>query len=91
MNKTEFAKAIAEKSGLAAKDATKFIDAFAEVATDALSKGNDVALIGFGTFSRTERGARIGRNFKTGKNIQVPASKSVKFKPGKSLKESVRR
>ena len=55
-----------------------------------MNKGADVALVGFGTFSVTERAERIGRNFKTGKNIPIPASKSVKFKAGKTLKETVK-
>lgn len=52
-------------------------------------KNDDVALVGFGTFSVAERAERIGRNFKTGKNIQIPASKSVKFKAGKALRNSL--
>lgn len=89
MNKTDLIKAIAEKSGLTIKDGTKFVDAFTEVATKALSKGDDVALVGFGTFSRTDRKARSGRNFTTGRAIEIPASKSVKFKVGKMLKDAV--
>jgi DNA-binding protein HU-beta len=89
MNKTELIKAISEKSSLTAKNAAKFLDAFAEVATEALSEGKDVILMGFGSFSRVERKARVAYNFKTGKKVNVPPSKSVKFKPGKSLKDSV--
>ena len=55
-----------------------------------MKKGDDVALVGFGTFSVVNRVERIGRNFKTGKNIPIPASKSVKFKAGKTLKEAVK-
>jgi DNA-binding protein HU-beta len=89
MNKTEIIKAIADKTGLALKDSEKFLKAFTEIVAKTLSKGKDVALIGFGTFSLTKRGARVGRNFHTGKPIQVPASKTVRFKVGKNLKESV--
>jgi DNA-binding protein HU-beta len=89
MNKTEFTKEIAEASGLAMKDSEKFLKAFIEVVEKALSKGEEVALVGFGSFSVTKRGARIGRNFQTGKAIKVPASKAVKFKVGKNLKDSV--
>jgi DNA-binding protein HU-beta len=91
MNKTEIAKAITDESGLAVKDSEEFLQAFVEVVEKALAEGDDVVLVGFGTFSVAERSARIGRNFKTGKAIQVPASKTVKFKPGKSLKDSVNR
>jgi DNA-binding protein HU-beta len=72
------------------KDGEEFLQAFVEVVEKALAEGDDVALVGFGTFSVAERSARIGRNFKTGKAIQVPASKTVKFKPGKNLKDAVR-
>jgi DNA-binding protein HU-beta len=66
------------------------LDSFIEVTTKALSKGKeDVVLVGFGTFSVTKRAARIGRNFQTGKTVKVPPSKSVKFKVGKTLKDSV--
>ena len=90
MNKSELVKAISEKSGSTIKDAEKFLDSFVETIIEAMKKNDDVALVGFGTFSVAERAERIGRNFKTGKNIQIPASKSVKFKAGKALKESVK-
>jgi DNA-binding protein HU-beta len=89
MNKTEFTKAIADKSGLAVKDGEKFLKAFTEIVVKTLKKGEGIALIGFGSFSVTKRSARIGRNFQTGKAIKVPPSKTVKFKSGKSLKDSV--
>jgi DNA-binding protein HU-beta len=89
MNKTEIARAIADKSGLSAKGSEKFLEAFTEVVEKALSKGADMVLIGFGTFSAAKRGARIGRNFRTGKAIKVPPSKTVKFKVGKNLKDIV--
>ncbi|MDR3179794.1 MAG: HU family DNA-binding protein [Holosporaceae bacterium] len=89
MTKNELAKAISEESGFTIKDATKFLDAFVDVVTDVLSKGDDVALVGFGTFSRAERSARIGRDFGTGKSVEIPASKTVKFKIGKNLREAV--
>jgi nucleoid DNA-binding protein len=89
MNKVELCKAVADESGLAIKDSEKFLDSFMDVAAKTLKKGEDIALIGFGIFSVTKRGARIGRNFQTGKPIKVPASKSVRFKPGKNLKDSV--
>lgn len=69
-------------------DVEKLWGAFVEAVTEAMSKGDDVTLIGFGTFSIAKTSARIGRNFKTGKNVTIPASKHVKFKAGKTLKEA---
>jgi DNA-binding protein HU-beta len=83
MNKSELVRAISEKSGSTIKDSEKFLDSFVETITEAMKKNDDVALVGFGTFSVAERAERIGRNFKTGKNIQIPASKSVNSKQGK--------
>jgi DNA-binding protein HU-beta len=91
MNKTEITKAIANKSGLSVKDSEKFLKSFMEVVEKTLSNGKDVALIGFGIFSVVKRSARVGRNFQTGKAIKVPPSKTVKFRPGTNLKDSVNR
>ena len=90
MNKSEFIKAISEKSEATIKDTEKFVNSFIDVVTETMVKGEDVTLVGFGTFLVAEHGARIGRDFKTGKSIEIPASKSVKFKPGKTLKDSVK-
>lgn len=90
MNKAELVKAISEKFGSTIKDTEKFLDSFVETITEAMKKGDDVTLVGFGTFSVANRAERIGRNFKTGKNIPIPASKSVKFKAGKTLKGAVK-
>lgn len=68
----------------------KTINAFIEVVTESMAKGNDINLIGFGTFSVAKRAARIARNFKTKEIINVPASKTVKFKIGKKLKDAVK-
>lgn len=80
MNKSELVKVISEKSDSTIKDAEKFLDSFVETITETMKKGDDVALVGFSTFSLANRAERIGRNFRAGKNIQIPASKSVKFK-----------
>jgi DNA-binding protein HU-beta len=88
MNKKEIVSEIAEKTGLAQKDAHVFLDGFVEVVREAVRKGNDVSIVDFGQFCVTERAARMARDFKTGKPIEVPAMKSVKFKPGKALKEA---
>ncbi len=89
MNKAQLIDAMAAKSGQTKADAKKALDAFTEATTDALKGGDRVALIGFGTFSVAERGARTGRNPQTGKEIKIPAKKVVKFKAGADLSDSV--
>ena len=88
MNKKEIIAEIAEKTGLAQKDAYAFLDGFVEVVKEAIRKGDDVSIVDFGQFCVAERAARRARDFKTGKEMMVPAMKAVKFKPGKSLKEA---
>ncbi len=90
MNKSELVKAISEESGSTMKDAEKFLNAFIEIVTESMKNGEDIALIGFGTFSVADRAARTARNFKTKEIINVPASKTVKFRIGKSLKDAVK-
>jgi len=89
MNKSDLVAAIAEKAGVAKKDAEKHLGAIVEVITEQLAKGGKVQLVGFGTFDVTERAAREGRNPQTGKPMQIPASKAPRFKAGKSLKDAV--
>jgi DNA-binding protein HU-beta len=86
MNKNELISAIAENAGLTKVDAKKALDGFISVTTDALKKGEKIALIGFGTFDVVERQARVGLNPKTKEKIQIPAKKVIKFKPGADLK-----
>jgi len=88
MNKKEIIAKIAEKTGLAQKDAHAFLDGFVEVVKEAVRKEEDVSIVDFGQFCVAERAARRARDFKTGKEMMVPAMKAVKFKPGKSLKEA---
>lgn len=85
MNKSELIDAIAEKSGLSKVDSKKALDATLEAISDEVKKGGKVVLVGFGTFSLTERKARKGINPQTKKAIQIPAKKSAKFKPGSGL------
>ncbi len=87
MNKTQLIDKIAEKAGLTKADAKKALDAFIEATSDALKDSNDgkVALIGFGTFSVSERGERQGINPQTKQAITIPAKKIVKFKAGSEL------
>lgn len=85
MNKTEFISAVAEKAGLTKADSQKFFNAFADVVAESMKKGDKITLVGFGTFSVTERAARQGINPQTKKAIKIPAKKSVKFKAGAGL------
>ncbi|MCI8749714.1 MAG: HU family DNA-binding protein [Lachnospiraceae bacterium] len=90
MNKTELIAAMADKAEISKKDAEKALTAFTNVVADALTNGDKVQLVGFGTFEVTKRAERQGRNPATGDTITIPASKSPKFKAGKSLKEAVK-
>lgn len=89
MTKPELAAAIAEKSGLTKKDSEAAVNAFTEVVTEELKKGEKIQLVGFGTFEVSERAERQGRNPHTGEEITIPASKMPKFKAGKALKDSL--
>jgi len=80
---------MAAGAGLTKVDAKKALDAFIAATTDALKAGDRVALIGFGSFSVSERGKRTGRNPQTGKEITIPAKKVVKFKAGAELADAV--
>ena len=85
MNKGELISAMAEKTGLSKADSEKALNAFMESATECVKSGDKLTLIGFGTFSVSERSARKGRNPQTGKEIDIPAKKVVKFKAGSGL------
>ena len=89
MNKSELVDSIAQSAGLTKEQAAKAVNAFTESVQGALQRGDDVVLVGFGTFSVKERAARMGRNPKPGEAIQLAASKVPSFKAGKVLKESV--
>ena len=89
MNKTELVAAIADKAGIAKKDAEKALSAFLDTVAEELKKGEKVQLVGFGTFEVAEREAREGRNPRTGETMTIAASKSPKFKAGKALKDSL--
>ena len=82
MNKTELVNAIAEKAGLTKVDAKNALDATLTSIADALKNDDKVALVGFGTFSVTEKAARTGINPRTKEKIEIPARKVVKFKAG---------
>ena len=89
MNKTELIAAVAEKAELSKKDAEKVVKAFTDVVSEELVNGGKIQLVGFGTFEVSERAAREGRNPKSGEVMNIPASKTPKFKAGKALKDMV--
>ena len=89
MNKNEFISQIAESADISKKSAGDALQAFMVAITDTMKKGDKLTLIGFGTFSVYERAARTGRNPQTGKKMNIPAKKVVKFKVGKKLAEAV--
>nr|WP_275672329.1 HU family DNA-binding protein [Thermomonas alba] len=89
MNKAEFVEAIADHAELTKADAGRAVDAMIATITKALKKGDTVTLVGFGTFSVRKRGARTGRNPRTGDTIKIKASKNPAFKAGKALKDAV--
>ena len=90
MNKTELVAIIADKAGIAKKDAEKALAAFVDTVADELKKGEKIQLVGFGTFEVRERAARTGINPQTGKSIEIAASKNPVFKAGKALKDAVK-
>ena len=89
MNKTELINAVAEKTALSKTDSEAAVTAALDAITAALAEGDEVRLVGFGTFEVKKREARIGRNPKTKEEIQIPATKVPAFKPGKALKDIV--
>ena len=90
MNKTELIVAITEKTGFTKKDAEKALNSVVEVITDALTNGDKVQIVGFGSFEVKDRPERVARNPQApDQEITIPASKAPVFKAGKSLKEAV--
>ncbi|CAM4173854.1 DNA-binding protein HU [Novosphingobium lubricantis] len=89
MNKNDLIGAVAEKSGLSKSDAASAVEAVFDAITGALSKDDEVRLVGFGTFSVAKRKASTGRNPRTGEPMAIKASSQPKFKAGKGLKDAV--
>lgn len=89
MNKSELIAAMAAKTGETKKGAEVTVNAFVDVLTEALKKGEKVQLVGFGSFEVRKRAARKGRNPQTKEEIKIPASKAPVFKAGKALKDIV--
>lgn len=92
MNKSELVDVMADKADLSKADAERALNAFTDAVTETLAQDNDekITLVGFGTFSTSERAARTGRNPQTGETINIPATVVPKFKAGKSLKDAVK-
>ena len=89
MNKAELIDAVAGEANLSKADAGRAVDAVVDSIASALSKGQQVSVVGFGTFSVKHRAARAGRNPRTGETIQIAASNVPGFKAGKALKDAV--
>jgi DNA-binding protein HU-beta len=89
VNKQDLIASVAEGAGLSKSDAGAAVEATLDAITNAMKSGDDVRLVGFGTFSVAARAASEGRNPRTGEKIQIPASKQPKFKAGKGLKDAL--
>lgn len=89
MNKQDLISAVAETSGLSRSDTVKAVEGVFEAVTAALKKGEEVRLVGFGTFSVSSRKASTGRNPRTGETMSIKASSQPKFRAGKGLKDAV--
>lgn len=89
MNKADIISSIADHAELSKADAGRALDAIIEVVKKALKKGDNVSLVGFGTFAVRKRAARTGRNPRTGATIKIKASKIPAFKAGKALKDAI--
>ena len=89
MNKSELIDAVANAADLSKADASRAVDGVIAAVTEALKSGDQVTVVGFGTFLVRERGARTGRNPRTGETINIAASKAPAFKAGKALKDAV--
>ena len=91
MNKNDLIAKVADSSGLSKADAARAVDSVLGAISSSLGGGQDVRIVGFGTFSVAHRAATTGRNPRTGEAINIPASKQPKFKAGKALKDAVNR
>ena len=89
MNRNELVDAVTSKTDMKKSEASKAVDAVFDAIADALKGGDEVRLVGFGTFSVASRAASEGRNPRTGEKIHIAASKQAKFKPGKGLRDSL--
>ncbi len=90
MTKDEFVAKVAKKVDMPKVKVGEVVNATIDTITESLKKGDKVSFVGFGTFVVAKRAAKMGRNPKTGKPLQIPAAKVPKFRPGKNLKEAVK-
>ena len=90
MNRADIINKMVEATELTKAEADKAMTAFLDSVKEGLMNGEKITIMGFGSFSVVERKARMGRNLKTGQEIEIPASKTVKFIPSKALKEEVK-
>ena len=90
MNKSELIDAIAAKSGASKAEAGKIVDAFIAAVVETVAKGDEVRLIGFGTFGVSERAERTGRKPRSGESVKIPACKAPKFTAGAQFKAAVK-
>ena len=90
MNKNDLIAKVADATELSKADATKAVDSVFDTITSTLQGGDEVRLVGFGTFSVSKRKATMGRNPRTGEPMQIPESMQPKFKAGKGLKDAVK-
>ncbi len=90
MNKAQLVEKVAQKTLLTKSQSEEVLDAALEIISNVVSKGDEVKIVGFGTFSRRTRKARPGRNPKTGMSLEIPATRVPKFKPGKDFRDLVR-
>ncbi len=89
MNKNDLIAKVSDKTQLSRNDATRAVEAVLDVITDSMKLGEEVKIVGFGTFAVSNRAATTGRNPRTGEEIKIPASKQPKFKAGKQLKDAI--
>ena len=89
MNKAQLIEKLAEKTRITKTQSEQFLDATLEIIQKSVAKGDEVKLVGFGTFSKLSRRARTGRNPKTGAPVTIPGAKVPRFKPGKDFKDSL--
>jgi len=89
VNKTELIDHVAQVANMSKADATRAVEAVFDAVTERLRSGGTVTLVGFGSFAVSQRSARTGRNPQTGETINIPASRTAKFKAGKALKDAL--
>ena len=90
MNKAELIETVAKVTCLTKTDTEACINTIIETVKKCVKKGDDVTLVGFGTFTKTKRKARMGRNPQTGKEIRIPAMTVPKFRPGREFKNTIK-